>query len=471
MSLAQPLAPNSADKRQDRNVVFISKGTPNDDQFILWLAPRLEAQGYKVFADILTLEPGDRWRKEITGGLQDTAAKMLLCCSDTTLGKNGVLEEIGIAEDLAKQLKDPNFIIPLRLENFKKVFGIGGLQYIDFENRWAAALGELLDALRKQNVPCDPSNIVINRNWETYRRRLEIKLEPGTERLTSNWVRIADVPDAIRYFQPTGAIDHAVMQHECRSFRHPAEPYLRGFFSFCSLDEINQGFENIGRFGTAHEIPLLQFIESGVPALALYPREASNLVISMLRRAWENYCRERGLYGYAYSQAIGFHVTDKQLPVGKKVPWGRQGEKRSAMLRNKAQGKLWQFGVSANPSFFPYPHFRLKARVLFAEAEGDQQGTVFDDKKLQHRYRRTVCKGWRNKQWHGRLMALLELLSGEESFIKLPVSDTSFIKLDSTPSLFTSPVTTVLPDILDDEDEEHDEETLGAPVLDEDEEA
>jgi len=55
----------------------------------------------------------------------------------------------------------------------------------------------------------------------------------------------------------------------------------------------------------------------------------------------------------------------------------------STMLRNKAQGKIWQFGVSANPSFFPFPHFRLKARVLFAEADGDRAGDYFDDKKLQ----------------------------------------------------------------------------------------
>jgi hypothetical protein len=34
----------------DRDLIFISKATPGDDQFVLWLAPRLEAAGYKVFA-------------------------------------------------------------------------------------------------------------------------------------------------------------------------------------------------------------------------------------------------------------------------------------------------------------------------------------------------------------------------------------------------------------------------------------
>ena len=63
-----------------RTVVFISKATPGDDEFVLRLAPRLEVAGYTVFADILKLEAGDRWRKEITNTLQTRAIKMLLCC-------------------------------------------------------------------------------------------------------------------------------------------------------------------------------------------------------------------------------------------------------------------------------------------------------------------------------------------------------------------------------------------------------
>lgn len=88
---------DSTKPTSERDVIFISKGTPNDDEFVLWLAPRLEAAGYKVFADILCLEPGDRWRKVLTSTLQNRAAKMLLCCNDVTLNKNGVQEEIGLS--------------------------------------------------------------------------------------------------------------------------------------------------------------------------------------------------------------------------------------------------------------------------------------------------------------------------------------------------------------------------------------
>lgn len=80
---------------QARTILFISKATPGDDEFVLWLAPRLEATGYEVFADILTLEPGTRGRKEITDTLQQRAIKMLLCGRTATLEREGVQEEIG----------------------------------------------------------------------------------------------------------------------------------------------------------------------------------------------------------------------------------------------------------------------------------------------------------------------------------------------------------------------------------------
>jgi TIR domain len=123
-----------------RNVVFISKATPGDDEFVLWLAPRLEAAGYIVFADILNLEGGTRWRREVTNTLQTRGIKMLLCCQDSTLAREGVQDEIGIAGDLVKELNDPKFIIPLRLEPYKKLFGIGELQWVDFVRGWVILL-------------------------------------------------------------------------------------------------------------------------------------------------------------------------------------------------------------------------------------------------------------------------------------------------------------------------------------------
>ena len=183
--------------------------------------------------------------------------------------------------------------------------------------------------------------------------------------------------------------------------------------------------------------------------------------------AWRLGPRDRYLT-FKYSSGAGFHAGEDQAPIGKRIPWGRQGERRSSMLRNIARGKVWQYGVSATPSFWPYPHFRLKARVLFANSEQEKAGPVIADGDQQFRLRRTVCKGWRNKQWHGRLMAFLEMLSGDTAFIPLPAGPSTSIKVEASPVLFTSPVSTALPDELDDEQEEMDISTLGNRDIEED---
>jgi len=202
-------------------VIFLSKGTPEDDQFVLWLAPRLEAAGYRIFADILTLEPGDRWRKEITDTLQNNSAKMLLCCSDVTLAKPGVQEEIAIAEDLARDLKDDRFIIPLRVSPYKKLFGIAGKQYVDFYQRWALGLQDLLDTLEAQRVP-RAGKITINPNWELYRKRLATRIEDAPESLTTNWLPVLSIPNSLNYYEATGAVDHSVMKTICEECPFPA---------------------------------------------------------------------------------------------------------------------------------------------------------------------------------------------------------------------------------------------------------
>src|SRR5574338_302222 len=210
-----------------RKILFISKATPGDDEFVLWLAPRLEAAGYAVFADVICLEPGDRWRQHITKTLQEKAVKMLLCCRDSTLCKDGVQEEIGIGGDVSKELGDPRFIIPLRLERFKKIFGIGELQHVDFVGSWASGLRNLLDALETQNVPRSQDKIVINPSWESYKTRLAIRVEDSPEVLTSNLLRISSVPEVIRYYGPTGALDFSLMERVCSQSPSPAAVHGR----------------------------------------------------------------------------------------------------------------------------------------------------------------------------------------------------------------------------------------------------
>jgi hypothetical protein len=447
----------------ERDVVFLSKATPGDNEFALWLAPKLEAAGYRVFADIRALEPGDRWRTIITSTLQNESCKMLLCCSNETLAATGVQEEIEIALDLAKELKDSRFVIPLRIRPYKKLFGIGGLQYIDFVRGWAEGFDKLLEALKRQKVPCRSDGVVIQSGWELHRRHGAVTLKNESERLTSNWLRISETPNFINYFEPSGVIDRDALANAAPTSPFPIALMQQGFVTFQSADEVAVIFGGVGRFVLKHRIPLVEFVEAGYATANIKRQDASNVVHSMLRQAWNNYCQKRGLLEYHYSNAIGFHIGKDQAAIGRKISWGTQGERRSSMLRNVAKGHVWQFGVSVIPSFWPYPHFRLKSRVLFAPIKDGEAEGPLDDAKKQHRLRRTICKGWRNRQWHGRLLAFVELLSGEASAISLKLAQAAVVRVEAAPLLFSSPVSTVLPAVMQDEDEEVDPSTLGRP--------
>lgn len=451
-----------------RDVIFITKATPEDNEFTEWLAPRLEAAGYKVFADILNLEAGERWRKTLTRTLQDRAAKQLLICTDVGLQKNGVQEEIGIATDVSREIKDDRFIIPLRVKRFRKVFGMGELQYLNFEASYADGLAELLETLEKQKVP-RLNTPVVQPQWEQHRRRNEIIIEERDETLTSNWVAVESAPDEIAYVAPTGPCDRDKLRKRAERFAFPTYPFLSGFITFASPVEMVEHFEEFGTIKTISTTRLSTFMEGGFSDLGIPHWEAKKILVSLFRQAWERHLTAAGFQGYEWASGIGHHAAPAQVRINERIAWGPKSGRRRSVLRNVAKGRVWSFGISAVPNLYPFPHFRLKARVLFsvlkesAEGSEDRQGTVIDDKDKQHRHRRSDCKGWRNKAWHGRMMAFLELLAGDDPYISLPVGAGGHLVLNVMPIQMVSPMTT--PIIDDDEDaEEADLSTLAGDL-------
>lgn len=450
-----------------REIVFISKATPGDDNFALWLAPKLEAAGYRVFADVISLRAGDSWRQRLTETLRDQAVKMLLCCKDSTLQKAGVQEEIGIAAHVMKVTGDERFIIPLRLESFAPTFGLANTQFVDFGGSWAQGLDHLLDELRKANVPAANGVGAISPDWEILRRHLAVTIQNEPERLTSNWIRISEWPDFIRFFEVAGALDHGLLGRAALASNYPVRQHNRGLLTFLSLEEVNEHFSNVGRFEEKAKISTLDFYKQGMSEIGIAPKEASNHLGAMLSAAWELYAKNLSLVRYDFSgKRPGFHIDQPQAKVGKKISWGRQGDRRSSMIRNIAKGKVWSFSITAIPSLWPFPHLKLKTRVLFSDLINDAPGPVIQNTEQQFRLRRSVCKGWRNKQWHGRLMAYLEILAGDSAWLSLPLGPSATLRCDAHPLLFTSPVTTQLPNEMSDDNEEFDPALLGGSVED-----
>ncbi len=156
--------------------------------------------------------------------------------------------------------------------------------------------------------------------------------------------------------------------------KYPDEPLHQGILSFRTLDEVNSAYQSVARFELKHELPVTTFRDEGLPSCGLEKQDASNLVHSMFRQAWNTFCRNLGLLECQYSAAVGFHVSKDQAKIGQKIPWGKQGDKRSSMLRNTAKGHVWQFGVSSIPAFWPFPALQVEVACVVCAPQSQRGG-------------------------------------------------------------------------------------------------
>lgn len=132
---------------QAREALFISHANPEGNAFSLWLGAKLTAMGYEVWADVMRLHGGADWQRELEQALRTRAIKVLVVCTPQSVEKQGVRNEIEIASKLSNELKDHEFIIPLKLKAYDSPFRIAHAQYVDFSSSWAAGLAELVELL------------------------------------------------------------------------------------------------------------------------------------------------------------------------------------------------------------------------------------------------------------------------------------------------------------------------------------
>jgi hypothetical protein len=91
----------------DRDVIFISHATPNDNEFVRWLGTRLTGFGYKVWADIFDPAGGTPFWNSIEDALRKRTLKVVFVVSKASCDPNrsGVQNEISVADAVKKSLR------------------------------------------------------------------------------------------------------------------------------------------------------------------------------------------------------------------------------------------------------------------------------------------------------------------------------------------------------------------------------
>jgi hypothetical protein len=91
----------------ERDVIFISHATPDDNEFVRWLGTRLTGYGYKVWADIFDLAGGTPFWISIEDAIRKRALKVIFVVSKASChpDRSGVRNEISLADAVKKSLK------------------------------------------------------------------------------------------------------------------------------------------------------------------------------------------------------------------------------------------------------------------------------------------------------------------------------------------------------------------------------
>jgi hypothetical protein len=226
----------------ERDVIFISHATPDDNEFVRWLGTRLTGFGYKVWADIFDLAGGTPFWTSIEDALRKRALKVVFVVSKASCdpSRDGVRNEISVADAVKKSLKDPEFIIPVRIDDIP--FGglpiqIHQLNAIDFKPGWGAKLAVLVDTLIKANVPRVVTDVSAEFDrWRQASVRSDVVVERGEEPLLASVLPIIRLPDEISFYEYEG--ENKKFQAAIQTLPHPFAMHNRLLVTFAAAHEV-----------------------------------------------------------------------------------------------------------------------------------------------------------------------------------------------------------------------------------------
>jgi hypothetical protein len=445
---------------QVRQALFISHASPEDNAFTLWLGAKLAALGYEVFADVLRLKGGDDWERVLENAIREKAAKFLLVATPHGVQKQGVRNEITIATQTAKRIKDEAFIVPLRLAAFDAPLQIAHAQYIDFEKGWAQGLSDLLSVLSEAQIACTghKGNVDL---WQGVHLKDARSITNTAERLVSNWLPIDSVPARILFYDFKGGISVGMAQKVIQDSLLPVVAFNRGFLSFALHHQLQEYFGPNLPLEVIAERLTDDFLEAGWPDLHIVPGEARAKFTDLARQGLDALFQAKGLHSFEIASGrLAWWPTAARTSLKKlsfSWPNGPSGL-RQLVGRSKKRGFHWHYGVSCWARTTPIRYVRVAGRVVFT---ADGHNPLGDAKRL-HRLRRSFCKSWRNDKWRDLLLAFWYWLAEGASFIDTPMGEGVALRLRLPPMIMDAPFGIDSPDDITEssDDEEIEDEAV-----------
>lgn len=412
-----------------RDTIFISHATPEDNEFTIWLASRLELMGYKVWIDKNELLGGEAFWGDIEKAITEKAVKFLLVyswniCYDKEKGKikNGIQKEIDFAKSIQADnpsLKDFFTILHVDDSPFDLFPGAGDLNQIPFNSNWAEGLTQLLKKLYKDSVPKE-INHISGKSADWYLNQYIIK-NPIVEKkelyYTNRW-SIQNLPEQF-YILRFKNEKQATTIH---SINKNVVTVLGSNFIICFKADLDYVIHsNEGSF----EVPPYEKFEIKISDIILgtdrasFPtlKDAENAFKRLLKRSLHLYIKKKQLKWYELaSKDLAYYHSPTSLPSSKvtfQFPYSHRKKTKSLYGKYLTIGK-WHFAVSFKPVISPSVGFQIKTHLIFTNNGFD----AFENKDEQHSYRRKKGRRMFNEEWRDLVLGfMVSLRDSEEKFI------------------------------------------------------
>lgn len=455
-----------------RETLFISHAAPEDNDFSIWLASRLQMLGYDVWLDRKSLLGGEKFWQDVDHVIRNKACKVLLVYSNSICQKDesgrqiegklkdGLYKECSLAESVAKQHSLNDFILLLNVDQARNNLFIGAdrLNKIPFYDNWADGLKQLEKKLIQDNAPkvhktddaefltwyesqfINPNNITKNKKELYY----------------SNWWPIKLLPEYFYIYQFQKYEQAKTIARQKGSY--PIARISNNLSSF--EDKTEFVFKRKKEDGTEEELQLSPQEIFKIKILDIFMgfesdrfpnhRDAENHFKNLLSEIFHRLMQNRGMYWYEMAnKKNAYYFTLGNLPLQKvkfQFPHRKRGKFKTKNLigKHKTLG-MWHFSISAKPILSPMLAFSLKSHIAFTSngfnvwmkpsKEGEEKNRPKPDTDKIHSQRRAKGKRMFNEDWRDEFLAFIEALKKNEK-IEIPLNDNFILEMPSGPECF-----------------------------------
>jgi hypothetical protein len=402
--------------------VFISHANPEENYFAAWLSSKLKIAGYDVWCDLKGLRGGHDFWKNIEKLIREKATVFLFVTSKLSIQKEGTLRELAIADRIRDR---GDFIIPIRLDDLPYDQFPAELTRriaIDFHDKWAKGLNDLLDDLKDKSVPKTgtfDTKDVLSHWHQGFSLKSDILVERNEPYLT-NWFEIRP-PQLVWIYDPK--ISSLNFLKTCNYSIYQEKKYLISFACPNCLKDYFDPAKNV----TIDLYSYLSKTEGSVEVFGNSIKNFNQKVVSLLSHSMEMFLHKAGLKKYFLSgRHTVFYVPFEKRKTRVDL---RKLFKTSIQLNGDFKGSSWHFGVEPGVFLRPTPAYFFTSHVIFTK-----EGSPIP-KREQHTLRRKIGKDWYNKKWSDLLTGLITFLLGNEEteYVTVPACCSQNIQMNKSP--------------------------------------